>query len=191
MDTDNIKPGDAFTWHNLNWICLACNVTDEPLSVRNNKKSIKWMLCNHSYQSLKAKVFFRFYLQLIENLPYDIHEDIILRRNECSKFNLILNARFDSRTWLFLMKQPIYLKQQMLCKNKYSNEHFQLKKAFSDLCNGYFKEFEFENNIEIPLVISTIIKNYIDFGPAEFYCSGFKKPLFGVIDKQFAYYDSA
>ena len=156
---------------------------------------MKSMLCNHSYQSLKAEVFFPFSWYRIGDLPQHFHDlnvpyDIQLH-DASSKFNLILNAKFNSRTWLFLMKKPIYLKQKMLCKNAHSYEYFQINEAFTDLCDGYFKVFQEENNIEIPLVISTIIKSYIEFGPAKFYCKGFQSPLFGVKDKQFTYYDSA
>jgi len=107
----------------------------------------------------------------IENTPYDDKHDkgvIVL--------NLVLNAKFDFNVWIFLTKRPVDVRQVFkeikTVQISVLNENIQ--KAFNFLFIGFIREFEQNNNdINIPAVISVMIKKYIKVGPAVFYCRGF------------------
>ena len=189
-----MKPGQVFDYCNVLFIMLACssnNKSIKPIEKEEGSKEIdiireqyRWMLCNHSNQSIDAEVFFRFCIYNVDTIPYDIEKDIVLQNDDhSSRLNLILNAKFDDKIYLFLMKEPIYVKEQMHGKLaihcKYETISISIKKAFNALFTGYIKKVEREGNINIPVVILSVIKDYIVVGPALFYCKGFKNPLYG------------
>ena len=153
------------------------------LNIDEVRNRLKKLLCDHSGQSLKAEFFWPFDIHPIDYTPFDIEKDIILCNNESSQLNLILHAKFDDKTRLFLMKQPIYLKEafkaKYLCNKTEKKMAFAVQKAFDALFTGYIKEFEINNNMNIPVVISGVIKDYIKIGYAIFFCRGFKNPLYG------------
>ena len=66
----------------------------------------------HCNQSINSSEFFQFIAYRIRDTPFDIDIDIIKQCNESDNLNLVLNAKFSHKIWLFLMKQPIYIKQQ-------------------------------------------------------------------------------
>ena len=167
---------------NVNWV-RSCNMilNKKNVDINSVRNQLNHMLCSHSGQSIKAEFFWPFTIQPIEYSPFDIEKDIVLCNNEDSKLNLILHAKFDDQSRLFLMKQPIYLKEEFPVNLNKSEKKkaIKIKKVFDFLFAGYIKEFEIDSNMNIPVVISAIIKDYIKVGFAFFYCKGFKNPLYG------------
>ena len=175
-------------------------VNRKNIKIDTLRKTLKNMLCNQSGQSIKAEFFWEFCIVPMNRGPFEIEKDIVLCNNEDSKLNLILHAKFDDQTRLFLMKQPVYLKEVFNSKElvergqgefwlSFNNViatdavqmkmNFKVHKAFNALFTGYIKEFEINNNMNIPVVISGVIKDYIKIGYAIFFCRGFKNPLYG------------
>jgi len=126
--------------------------------------------------TLKKQLFFRFSGQRIQDTPFDFVKDIIHECDESGTLNLVLNARIDFNASLFLERKPIYIKQQFKATEdaKYLRHNNNIQKAFNNVFNGFIKKLEKDNNINMPVVISILIKNYIKVGPAIFYCKGFE-----------------
>jgi len=164
----NKIPGKAFRYKNDIWMYLAstaCIICNPDFITPNDAKLY------HSNQSLKARAFFQFRAYLLKETPY-------VNTQECSdldniKLNLILNAKFNQGICQFLIKEPICVKQQWIALSK----NDCIKQAFDDLFNGFIKQFEQDNNMNIPVVILYLIKQNIKIGSAIFFCKGFNNPL--------------
>ena len=126
--------------------------------------------------TLKAQLSFRISFHRIQDTPYDFDKDIIHECNESGTLNLVLNANINFNALLFLERKPIYIKQQFKATEdaKYLRHNNNIQKAFNNVFNGFIKKLEKDNNINMPVVISILIKNYIKVGPAIFYCRGFE-----------------
>jgi len=169
-ETEKKIPGKVFRWKDNDWIRLGSTryILYNPTFININEAKLY-----HSNQSLKARIFFQFRAYRLEDTPYANPPECNDSDNNDNKLNLILNAKFDHEIWQFLMKEPICVKQQW----EISSNNNDIKQAFDNLFNGFIKEFEQDNNMNIPAVISNLIKKQIKVGSAIFFCKGFYNPL--------------
>ena len=177
MKHEKHKPGKIFKYKDLLWIRIACSndVIYKPKKfIKQNDAKLY-----HANQSLNARIFFPFSAYLYGTVPYRENDykrkELYLDLYHSIKFNLILNAKCDHRIWHFLMKKPIHIQQEFEDANH--SLHSSVQKEFNHLFDGFIRQFEKDNNMIIPTVISILIKNNIKIGAAIFYCLGFSNPL--------------
>ena len=182
-DIERNPPGILFTYNEMKYIRLACSnyvMIHKPILHCQSVHELEFFWKYHSNQSLTAHLFFPFRAYSIAYAPYHLERDIIKECDECGKLNLILNSMHSYQIELFLKKEPIYIKQHEYFNDiKFHSRHMKIQKSFNVLFIGYIKKIERNNNINIPVVILGVIKDYIQVGPAIFYCKGFKNPLYG------------
>lgn len=176
-------PGKLFMYQGIKYIRLALSsCTDEEIerkwTQRRNYNILKCLWKYHSNQSLNDNIFFPFIAYRLESIPYDFQKDIIEECNEDGELNLVLNAMVDIKVWRFLLKEPIYVKMQFHHESNYEPNDTEIEYLFDLLFMGYIREFQINNNMNIPAIIVNTIKNNIKIGVAWFYCKGFNDPLF-------------
>ena len=171
------EPGKIFKYKDLFWIRVACSnhIIYKPKKFINQNDAKLY----HANQSSNAHIFFPFLPYIHGTVPYrendDNRKELYSDLYNSIRLNLILNAKCDHEIWLFLMKKPIHIQQEFEDKNH--SLHSSVQKEFDHLFDGFIRKFEKENNMNIPTVISILIKNNIKIGAAIFYCLGFSDPL--------------
>ena len=171
------KPGSIFKFKNEEWIRLGCShqVLHKPIFI-----DIHTAKHYHSNQCPTAHIFFQFIAYRKKHVLFYFND------NEQNNLNLILNAIWCDKVWLFLMKKPINIRQEFdenaILLNGVIERNIQ--ESFDTVIIGYIKKIEKKYNIRIPLVINGIIKKHIKIGTAAFYCEGFQQPLFGTTNNE-------
>ena len=175
---EKMTPGIIFEYNNEKWIRLGCShqVIYQPTFI-----DIHIAKNYHSNQCPTSDIFFQFIAYRKKHVPFYFDTEY----EQPDNLNLTLNAKWSERVWLFLMKKPTHIQQEF---DKYAAFgpviERKIQKSFNTVLIGYIKEIEKNNNIEIPLVINSIIKKYIKVGTSVFYCKGFQQPSFGIIDNK-------
>jgi len=192
-DRRGIRPGLMEFSGSLFVSFASCNrVKNEPICEAFHSREpaqLADLWLEHSNQSATDFCFFPFIAQRISCTPYKVESDKFgeyqIKLIDIGKLNLILNARFIKTTRRFLMKKPIHLREVFRFPQDpdYNLYNRKIQKALNYLVIGYIKEFEQDNNMNIPAVIVGLIKSKIKVAPSIFHCLGFKNPLFGVYDK--------